>query len=280
MGLRETSEERPVKIFSVTSGKGGVGKTNVVINLAIALTEFGQKVLIVDADLGLGNLDVLLGIRPKYHLGDVITEHKSLDEVIVAGPRGIKILPAASGVESLTNLALKEKMHFFSELCHLDEGVDTILIDTAAGISPNVLFFSSLAHKVIVVATKEPTSITDAYATMKVLHQGYGEKDFHLIVNLVEDEKEGLEVYRALRKVTERFLRITPAYIGSILKDMNLQRAVCQQKALMEIHPDSSACRDFRQVARKILTDCAGEEGLLRAKEIDMKDRPVNGLLH
>jgi flagellar biosynthesis protein FlhG len=158
--------------------------------------------------------------------------------------------------------------------------MDTILIDTAAGISSNVLFFSSLAHKVMVIATKEPTSITDAYATMKALYQGYGEKDFQLIVNLVESEREGLNVYMTLRKVTERFLNITPHYIGSIVKDLNLPRAVCHQKALMEVHPDSSASRDFRRLAKSIITEGAVEERPQRRDRIIWKKFPVSTQFH
>lgn len=244
---------QPARVYTVTSGKGGVGKTNIVLNLAIALTEAGQRVLIVDADLGLGNLDVLLAIQHTYTLGDVLTQRCTLKEALLEGPKGVKILPAESGVEELTRLTTGQKIQFFSLFHSLYEEATTILIDTASGISSNVLFFSSFADQILLVATPEPTSITDAYATMKVLSRTPGEHDFQLLINQVESEQQAREVYQTLAKAAEHFLEITPGCMGFISKDRNLPRAVSRQRPLLEFQPDSPASQDIRSLAGRLV---------------------------
>lgn len=239
-------------IYAVTSGKGGVGKTNVVLNLGIALAEAGGKVLILDADLGLGNLDVLLGIRSRHSLGDVLSKRCSLQEAIIEGPGGIKILPAESGIQELTQLDTGEKMFVFSLFRQLLGEADTILIDTASGISSNVSFFASFAHQILLVATPEPTSITDAYATMKVLVRTNGEKNFRLIINRAESSEQGWEVFQTLRRAAEHFLEVRPKYAGFISNDSNLERAVRRQKPVMLLHPRSRASIDFRRICREL----------------------------
>jgi flagellar biosynthesis protein FlhG len=244
---------QPARVYTVTSGKGGVGKTNIVLNLAMALTDVGRRVLIVDADLGLGNLDVLLGIQHTYTLGDVLAQRCKLKEALVEGPKGVKILPAESGVEELTQLTTGQKIQIFSLFHKLHEEADTILIDTASGISSNVLFFSSFADQILLVATPEPTSITDAYATMKVLSRTPGDHDFRLLINRAESEQQGGEVYQTLARAAEHFLEIHPAYMGFISEDCNLPRAVSRQRPLLELQPDSPACRDIRSLAAKLV---------------------------
>lgn len=252
MGL-EARRAQPALTVTVTSGKGGVGKTNIVLNLAIAMADAGRKVLILDADLGLGNLDVLLGIRHTYTLGDLLRQRCSLEQALIEGPRGTRILSAESGVEELTRLNTGQKMHVFSVLHRLHQKADTILIDTASGISSNVLFFSSFADQILLVATPEPTSITDAYATMKVLARTPGEQDFQLMINQVTSEQQGREVYQTLCRAAEHFLKIRPGCAGFVSKDRNLPRAVSLQRPLMELQPDSRACRDIRSLAEKLL---------------------------
>ncbi len=245
----------PVSIYAVTSGKGGVGKTNIVLNLAIALTEAGRRVLILDADLGLGNLDVLLGLSPKHSLADVLLKRCSIKDAILHGPKGIKILPADSGFDELTKLTTDEMIYTFSLFQQLGREADTILIDTASGISSNVLFFSSFAHQILLIATPEPTSITDAYATMKVLNRKNGEQYFNLMINMVDSEKQSLEVYQTLRKAAGHFLKIDPGYIGFIRKDGNVKRSVFKQEPIMVLHPDSHACKNFRTLAQRLLEE-------------------------
>ncbi|MBI5903242.1 MAG: MinD/ParA family protein [Deltaproteobacteria bacterium] len=249
-GIR--SDRPATRVIAVSSGKGGVGKTNSVANLAVAFARMGKKVLLLDADLGLGNLDILLGLTPKYNLGHLLRGERTLEEVVVRGPFGIMILPASSGVQELTNLSPEERLTLASHLEGMGLQVDIMFIDTGAGISSNVLFFNMSAQEIIVVVSPEPTSLTDAYALMKVLLQKHGERAFKLLVNNVKTKKEGIEVYRKLSLVAERFLNISVDYIGCVLHDENVPRAVVQQKAVMDVYPESKASLCYMEIARGI----------------------------
>ncbi len=242
------------RVISVTSGKGGVGKTNIVANLGYAFARLGKKVLILDADLGLGNLDVLLGLAPKFNLSHVLMGQKSIGDIIVEGPGNMLILPASSGIQELTQLTQNQKVQILSELDQLIDAVDLLFIDTAAGISSNVMDFNVTAHEIIVVVSPEPTAITDAYALMKVLSLKYAEKRCKVIVNLANTSQQGREVFRQLNMVTERFLDITIDYLGSVLFDANVIKGVKQQKLVSELYPDTQASRCFTDLARKIFT--------------------------
>jgi flagellar biosynthesis protein FlhG len=250
-------------VLAVTSGKGGVGKTNVVANTAVALSREGLKVLVLDADLGLGNMDVLLGVLPKYTIEHVLAGQKTLSEIMVKGPCGIQILSTGSGVESLAFLTPEQKLLLLSELDRLEMQVDVFLIDTAAGISSNVLYFNAAAQEIIVVASPEPTSITDAYAVMKVLSKRYAEKRFHLLVNQVHGESEAREVHRKLSAAADQFLDIAIDYIGFIPMDDYLRMAVCKQRAVADIYPDAKSSRGFIRLAHKIMQwpACATPKG-------------------
>jgi flagellar biosynthesis protein FlhG len=249
---KRNSTDRSTKIITITSGKGGVGKTNIVANLGFTLCRYGKKVLILDADLGLGNLDVLLGLTPEYNLSDVIHGDKQLSDIIVEGPGRLKILPAASGIQELTQLSAEERYLFFSQLSQLIKDFDIVLIDTAAGISANVLFFNINADEILVVVTPEPTSITDAYALMKVLSIKYGTDQFKLVVNAAASEREADEVYRQLSLVADRFLNIRIEYYGLVGLDEKLKKGVRQQKVVSEMAPLARASRDFSVLSRKI----------------------------
>lgn len=240
------------RVIAVSSGKGGVGKTNSVVNLAVAFAEMGERVLLLDADLGLGNLDVLLGLAPKYNLGHLLRGEKTIGEVMVKGPSGIMILPASSGVTELTDLSAEERLSLASHLENMASEFDMMIIDTGAGISSNVLFFNIAAHEIVVVVTPEPTSITDAYALMKVLLRKHGERSFKLLVNQAKSMKEGVEVYRKISLAAERFLNVSVDYIGCVLHDENVPRAVIRQQAVMEIYPDTRASVCYREIAREI----------------------------
>ncbi|MBW2123693.1 MAG: MinD/ParA family protein [Deltaproteobacteria bacterium] len=241
-----------VQVVAVTSGKGGVGKTNVVANLAYSLCRLKRRVLILDADMGLANLDVLLGLVPKYTIQHVLTGEKTPEEIIIEGPGGMKILPASSGIQELTELTSQQRMALLSQLESLNQRTDVLLIDTPAGISPNVMFFNTMANEIVIIVSPEPTSITDAYAMIKILTTRYGEKYFHLLVNFVRDESEGLEVYRHLSMVTERFLNLSIRYLGFIPIDSHIQEAVRQQRAVAEIFPNCAAGRSFLALAKKV----------------------------
>ena len=240
------------RVIAITSGKGGVGKTSIVANLGYSFTRMGKKVLILDADLGLGNLDVLLGLAPKYNLSHVIMDEKRIEDILIEGPGKMKILPASSGIQEFTNLTRKQKINILTQLDQLIDSVDVLLIDTAAGISSNVMDFNATAQDIVVVVSPEPTSITDAYALVKVLSLKYSEKVCKLLVNRTTRPEEGREVFRQLHLVTDRFLDINIEYLGCILDDEKVTRGVKSQKIVCELFPDTQASRCFRDLARKI----------------------------
>ena len=253
--LPDTSRNKrasSTRVISVTSGKGGVGKTNIVANLGYAFARRGAKVLILDADLGLGNLDVLLGLAPKFNLSHVIMGQKSIQDIIVEGPGNMRILPASSGIQELTQLNQTQKIQILTELDQLIDAVDILFIDTAAGISSNVMDFNVTAHEIIVVVSPEPTAITDAYALMKVLSLKYAEKSCKVIVNLADTSAQGREVFRQLNMVTERFLDMNIDYLGSVLFDAKITQGVKQQKLVSELYPDTQGSKCFTDLAQKI----------------------------
>ena len=244
--------EAGLKVLSVTSGKGGVGKTNIVANLAYALTERGLRVLVLDADLGLGNIDVLLGLNPLYTLHDVLRGDATLKEVLISGPGGMHILPAPSGQVELTNLSEADRLRFLSAIDDLEEEVDVFLIDTGAGIASNVCFFNMAAQEVYVVTNPEPTSLTDAYALIKVMSREYGEKSFKLIVNEVSGEREAVSIFSHLTAVCDRFLNIRLELAGFVPVDAKLTRAVRDQQLVAERYPEAISSRCMREIALAI----------------------------
>jgi flagellar biosynthesis protein FlhG len=252
---QEAKDETPskIRVLSVTSGKGGMGKTNIVANLAIAFAKMGKRVLILDADLALGNIDVLFGVLPKFTLEDVLSGHKTLPEVIMEGPCGIRILPTSSGTEGMAELSDDQKMVLFSQLDSLERSFDIFLIDTAAGISSNVLYFNAAAQEIIVVASSEPTSLTDAYAVIKVLSKRYQEKRFRLLVNMVHSESEAVAVFRKLTMVADRYLNVAIDYAGYIPYDDYLKIAVSRQKAVVDLYPNAKSSQNFTRVAHQVL---------------------------
>jgi len=247
------ANHKGIRVISVTSGKGGVGKSNVVSNLAIALSAQGKKVLLIDADLGLGNLDVLLGLSPAYNLNHVMSGEKTVMEILIDGPAGIKIIPAGTGVQELTSLGQHEKLKLLDELDMLEEQFDIMIIDTEAGISENVTYFTVAAQEIFVVVTPEPTSITDAYALIKLLATRYSEHHFKVLVNMAKDSEDALEVFRKLANVAGRFLDISLDYLGCVVKDEKVVEAVKRQKAVTELFPDSEASACFTTLARRVI---------------------------
>lgn len=252
MMKKSATQRSQARVIAITSGKGGVGKTNIVANLGYALCKAGHRVLIFDADLGLGNLDVLLGLTPRYNLSHVLEGSKRLSEIIVSGPGNVKILPASSGIQELTKLTASQKIEIFNDLNTLLSSYDIVLIDTAAGISSNVLYFNASANEIMVVVTPEPTSITDAYALIKILSVRYQEKHFRLIVNLANNAREADEVSRQLCLVANRFLDVSIEYFGHVLMDDNVKLGVRKQKVVSEMAPMTRASRDFAELAHKL----------------------------
>ncbi len=246
--------EQPLRVISVTSGKGGVGKSNIVVNLGLALVRQGHKVLLIDADLGLANLDILLGLTPRYTISDLLALRKSIPDILVEGPGGLKILPASSGIPELADLDEYQKMFLLNELDNFSESLNIVLIDTGAGISKNVLFFNIAALERIVVANNEPTSITDAYALIKVLVTKYGETRFKLLVNGLSQPHQGEMVYRTMLKVMERFLgrEISLDYLGMIPFDEAIPKAVLKQEPVVSLYPGAKVSRCFTELAKRI----------------------------
>ncbi len=244
----------PLRVISVTSGKGGVGKSNVVVNLGLALAQRGLRVLLIDADLGLGNLDILLGLTPQLTLHDALAAQLQLSEVIVDGPGGLKILPASSGIAEMAMLDEFQKLFLLNEMDHYTEDVDVVLIDTGAGISPNVLFFNIGAQERILVVNNQPPAIADAYALIKILVSQHGETSFKLLVNGLTHPREAELVYRTLLRVADRFLsrEITLDYLGFIPFDPTLPKAVMRQQPVLALYPQSPASRSFVMIAQTL----------------------------
>ncbi|MDY0299983.1 MAG: MinD/ParA family protein [Trichlorobacter sp.] len=248
----DTASNQGLRVIAVTSGKGGVGKSNVVANLAVALAQKGKRVLIIDADLGVGNMDILLGLSPKFNLNHVLAGEKTLSEIIVDVAPNIKLIPAGSGVQEYTSLGQHEKMKLLDELDMLDEDFDFMFVDTEAGISENVTYFTVAAQESLLVVTPEPASITDAYALIKLLATRYAEHHFKVLVNMARDSEDALEVFRKLANVAGRFLDISLDYLGSVTRDSRLLDAVKKQKTVLELHPDAISSKCFVTLADRI----------------------------
>ena len=240
------------KILAVTSGKGGVGKTNVVANLSVSLSELGKKIVVLDADFGLANIDVLLGLTPRYHLGHVLFGNKTLTEIMVQGPKGIRIIPASSGLQRMSELTLAQRNHLVASFTNLDSDTDFFIIDTAAGISRNVIHFLLSAQEVIVVSAPEPTAIVDAYAVIKIILAEDHNKPVRILINSVENAQDAQEVFCQINSVVKRFLNREIDYLGHIERDSHVPQAVRSQMVVTHRFPNAPASRCFRELARRI----------------------------
>lgn len=252
-GIRQMNASKPVRVMAVTSGKGGVGKSNITVNLAVAMAQAGENVIVMDADLGLANIDVLLGLSPKLNLSHVIQGECTLEEIIIDGPCGIKIIPASSGSASMSDLTPAENAGVIRSFSELTQPVDTLLIDTAAGLSDSVVSYLRAAREVIVVVCDEPASITDAYAMIKVMNRDYGVQRFHVLSNQASGIQQGRELYMKLARVSEKYLDVTLDFLGTVPYDDYLKKAVQKQKCVIEIYPRSPSALALRQIAKKAL---------------------------
>ncbi len=257
------------RVITVTSGKGGVGKSTLSVNLAIAMSRMGKRVIILDADFGLANVEVMLGIRPQYNLADLMFRGRELKDIITEGPEGLGFISGGSGIQELSRLTRDQVVYLVQRLYELDEMADVILVDTGAGIADTVLEFVSASNEVLVVATPEPTSITDAYALLKTLNR---KSDFvkentsiRMVANRIKDAQEGENLHQKLSVVVEKFLNIQVDYLGGILNDNNCQKAVMQQEPVMLSYPNSNTARAVEGIAAKLLdikTDNEGQSGI------------------
>jgi flagellar biosynthesis protein FlhG len=253
-GLRSPSAAaaRPVRVVAVASGKGGVGKTNVSVNVALALAEMGRRVMLLDADLGLANIDVLLGLQPRFTLSDVLEGRCTLEDTFLEGPLGITVVPASSGKRRMAELTFSEHAGLIRAFSTMNRELDAMIVDTAAGISGSVCNFAEAAQEVIVVVCNEPTSITDAYALIKVLSREHGVERVQVLANSVRSTHEGRELFEKLGRVSERFLDVTLGYLGAVPFDDWLRRAVQKQQAVLQAFPSAPSSAAFRTVARKL----------------------------
>jgi flagellar biosynthesis protein FlhG len=251
-GIRKMSNSKPVRVIAITSGKGGAGKTNLSVNLGIALAQTGQRVAILDADMGLANVDILIGVYPKFNLSHVLSGEKTLADIMMEGPSGIRIIPGASGIQKMAELSSTEQaamIHAFSEI---DQELDVLIVDTAAGISASVVNFARACQEIIVVVCDEPTSLTDAYAFIKLLNRDYKLTNFHIVANMVKTVEQGQALFQKLIKVTDHYLDVTLRFVGSVPYDENLRKSVQKQSPVVAAFPNTKATLAIKDIAAKI----------------------------
>jgi flagellar biosynthesis protein FlhG len=240
------------RVITISSGKGGVGKSNLSLNLALALTEFKQKVMLLDADMGLANIDVILGLTPLYNLAHVIIGEKTISDIIIEGPHGLKIIPGGSGMQELANLKDWELESFLTKLSKIEGEADYLLIDTGAGLSNTVLSFALAADELIVVTTSEPTAITDAYGFIKTLCQQDYPGQIYIVVNRASSPKDAAIVYNKLKIAANKFLNYNISFLGFIIEDPKVGQAIQNQKAFIIAYPQSTAANNLYNIAAKI----------------------------
>ena len=240
------------QVIAIASGKGGVGKTSVSVNLGVALAQTGRRVMLLDGDLSLANVDVMLGLTPSHNLSHVLEGHCRLEDTLLEGPAGLMVVPAASGKKKMADLSRFENAAIVRVFSEIKTQLDTLLIDTSAGIPDSVLTLAAAAQEVLVVVTNDPASITDAYALIKVLSKEHGVNRVQILANQVASLSEAQELYAGLERVTERFLDITLGFAGAIPYDNWLKNSVRKQRPVVELYPSSPSAIAFQALARKV----------------------------
>ena len=242
----------PVKVIAISSGKGGVGKTNVAANIAVALAAMDRNVMLLDADVSLANVDVLLGLQPRFNLAQVVDGDIDLESAVIDGPRGLQIVPAASGTYSMTTLPAASHATIINAFDGLMRQPELLLVDTAAGISENVARYVQAANECVVVVCDEPSSITDAYALIKVFSRNYGVQRFQIVTNQTRDAREGRMLFEKIGRVADRYLDVVLRHLGNVPNDHYLRRAVQEQRAVVDAYPKSASASAFVDLARKL----------------------------
>lgn len=251
-GIRKMNNSTPVRVIAITSGKGGAGKTNLSVNLGIALAQTGQRVAILDADMGLANVDILIGVYPKFNLSHVLSGEKTLADIMMEGPSGIRIIPGASGIQKMAELSSTEQAAMIRAFSEIDQELDVLIVDTAAGISASVVNFARACQEIVVVVCDEPTSLTDAYAFIKLLNRDYKLTDFHVVCNMVKTAEQGQALFQKLIKVTDHYLDVTLRFVGSVPYDENLRKSVQKQSPVVAAFPNTKATLAIKDIAAKI----------------------------
>ncbi len=253
-GIRKMKQvkQKPVRVIAVTSGKGGVGKTNLSVNLGVALAQKGQRVALLDADMGLANVDILLGLSPKFNLSHVLKGEKTLEDIMLTGAAGLKVIPASSGIQQMSELSSIEQAAVIRTFSEIDKNLDVLIVDTAAGISSSVVNFARACQEIIVVVCDEPTSLTDAYAYIKLLNRDYGLSKFHVVTNMIQSVQQGQQLFAKLSKVTDKYLDVSLNYVGGVPFDQYLRKSVQKQSPVVEIFPQSKAALAVKDLASKI----------------------------
>lgn len=242
-------------VLSVTSGKGGVGKTNISTNLAYCLDQLGFRCVILDADLGLANVDVLLGLMPEYNLFHVFHEGASLENILFPTPYGFSILPASSGMSEMLSLSTGQKLELLEAVDVLEDKTDFLIVDTGAGINDNALYFNLAVQERLLVITPEPTSLTDAYALIKVLKIKHGIEKFHVLINMAKSEKAARDIFAKLYNACDHFLSgVSLNFTGSIPFDANVRQAVIKQKPFCNLFPQTEATQALKKISQNIAT--------------------------
>jgi len=240
----------PVQVIAVTGGKGGTGKTSVAVNLATALAQMGRSTMLLDGDLGLANVDVLLGLTPRYTLEHVLKGERTLEEVILQTSSGVRVVPASSGVARMASLSASEQNGIVQAFSALPGTLNVLIIDTAAGIGEQVLQFCQSAQQVLVVLRDEPTSLTDTYALIKLLSRDRGVHQFRVVTNLTRHPDQGQLAFRRLQRVTDRYLEVVLDHVADIPEDFSLQKSVQAQRPVLEAFPACPASKAFKSLAR------------------------------
>ncbi len=253
-GIRNMKQikPKPVRVIAITSGKGGVGKTNLSVNLGVALSQMGRRVALLDADMGLANVDILLGLSPEFNLSHVLQGEKTLQDIMLSGPAGLQVIPASSGLQHMSELSTIEQAGVIRAFSEIDQSLDVLIVDTAAGISSSVVNFARACQEIVVVICDEPTSLTDAYAYIKLLNRDYGMNKFNIVANMVQSIQQGQHLFTKLTKVTDRYLDVTLNYTGAIPFDEYLRKSVQKQKPVVEIYPRSKAAQAIRSLAQRV----------------------------
>ena len=243
---------QPMQVIAVTGGKGGVGKTNISVNLSLALAELGKRVVLMDADLGLANVDLLLGVKATRNISDVLAGKCDLKDILIDATGGIKVIPASSGTQALASMGPQEHAGLISAFHALDDQMDVLVIDTAAGISDTVISFVRASQEILLVVCDEPSSITDVYALIKILNREHQVTRFRVVANMTRSPKEGRNLFNKLVHVTDRFLDVTLRYAGDIPFDDSVRKAVQKQKAALQAFPGSKSSIAYKKLAKTV----------------------------